>query len=116
MSHLLLAGVSAGALPLAVMDAEPVRVLTAFVATNTVMYAALAVAKVLPRLHPSTWLPGSDRRAQERSIHPAGSHDDAPSGTDPGAAPDLPVPPRAVGAAPPPRPGVETILDASATR
>jgi hypothetical protein len=60
-------------LPASLMHAGPVRVLAAFVTINTVMYCVLAVAKILPRLHPTTWLPRSNRRDQERSIYPAGS-------------------------------------------
>jgi hypothetical protein len=45
-------------------------ILATFVAINTVMYAALAVAKVLPKLYPSTWAPRRYRRAETRSIHP----------------------------------------------
>ena len=53
-----------------IMDAGPVRVLAAFVAINTVMYCALAVAKILPRLHPSTWLDRANRRGENRGIYP----------------------------------------------
>lgn len=45
-------------------------VLAAFVAINTVMYVALAVAKILPKLHPRDWLPRSYERSQTRSIYP----------------------------------------------
>jgi hypothetical protein len=61
-----------GLLPASFLDSVPVRVLAAFVTINTVMYCALAVAKILPRLHPSTWFTGDNRRAEERSIHPEG--------------------------------------------
>ena len=47
-------------------------VLAAFVAINTVMYLALAVAKILPKVHPRDWLPRTYARAQERSIYPDG--------------------------------------------
>jgi hypothetical protein len=78
MSVLLSAAAEAsGLLPGAVMHSGPARVLAAFVTINTVMYCALAVAKILPRLHPTAWFPGSNRRAQERSIHPAGWSPDA---------------------------------------
>lgn len=45
-------------------------VLAAFVAVNTVMYVALAVAKILPKVHPRDWLPRTYVRAQTRSIYP----------------------------------------------
>ncbi|GAA2723462.1 hypothetical protein [Cellulomonas aerilata] len=82
MSAALLSVVDTGALlPATVMHAGAVRVLQAFVTINTVMYCALAVAKILPRLHPSTWLRKPRHRAEERGIHPA-----APART-PDAAP-----------------------------
>ncbi len=49
----------------------PLRVLTAFVAINTVIYSVLAVAKLLPRLYPSTWFRARNRRLEDRSIYPA---------------------------------------------
>ncbi len=45
-------------------------VLAAFVAVNTVMYVALAVAKILPKIHPRDWLPRTYVRGQTRSIYP----------------------------------------------
>jgi hypothetical protein len=86
MSVLISAAAEAsGVLPGAVLHSGPARVLAAFVTINTVMYCALAVAKVLPRLHPTAWFPGSNRRAQERSIHPAGWTPDSrtPGGRQP---------------------------------
>lgn len=47
-------------------------VLTVFVAINTVMYVALAIAKSVPRVHPREWLPRKYRRSETRSIHPEG--------------------------------------------
>ena len=56
-------------------------VLSVFVAINTVMYVALAVAKILPKVDPREWLPRRHQRAQSRSIHPvapdAGTDEDA---------------------------------------
>lgn len=54
------------------MHSMPLRVLTAFVAINTVIYSVLAVAKILPRVYPSTWFRGRNRRVEDRSIFPAG--------------------------------------------
>ncbi|HSP52330.1 MAG TPA: hypothetical protein VLO00_05475 [Cryobacterium sp.] len=65
--HLVSAGLI---LPSSVLQSEGFAVLTAFVAINTVMYAALAVAKILPKAHPLEWLPGRNRRRETRSIHP----------------------------------------------
>ena len=45
-------------------------VLAAFVAINTVMYAALAIGKILPMVYPGDWLPNRKRRGETRSIHP----------------------------------------------
>lgn len=52
------------------MHSMPLRVLTAFVTINTVIYSVLAVAKLLPRVYPSTWFRGRNRRVEDRSIHP----------------------------------------------
>lgn len=71
MSALAVAGVGTGILLSAdVLQSGPVTVLAAFVAVNTVMYAALALAKVLPKVYPTSWFGGRNRRAQNRSIHP----------------------------------------------
>jgi hypothetical protein len=45
-------------------------VLAAFVAINTVMYLSLAIAKMLPKLYLSDYLPSRNRRGETRSIHP----------------------------------------------
>ena len=45
-------------------------VLATFVAINTVMYAALAIAKILPKVHPSEWIRTRNERSETRSIHP----------------------------------------------
>ncbi len=63
---------SGALLPESLMHSGPVRVLAAFVTINTVMYGALAVAKILPAVHPSTWFGRANRRGDERSIHPDG--------------------------------------------
>ncbi|TFD74408.1 hypothetical protein [Cryobacterium fucosi] len=65
--------VSAGLLfPSSVLHSDEFAVLAAFVAINTVMFGALAVAKILPKVHPTDWLPGRNRRTETRSIHPDG--------------------------------------------
>ena len=53
-------------------------VLAALVAINTVMYSALAVAKMLPKVYPSGWVSERGRRSQSRSIYPE-AVDDAPT-------------------------------------
>ena len=47
-------------------------VLAVFVAINTVAYVALAVAKVLPRIHLADLSPRRYQRSETRSIHPDG--------------------------------------------
>ncbi|TFC84237.1 hypothetical protein E3T23_00580 [Cryobacterium cheniae] len=57
-------------LPSTVLQSDEFAILAAFVAINTVMFAALAVAKILPKVHPTDWFRGRNRRAATRSIHP----------------------------------------------
>ncbi|WP_253907971.1 hypothetical protein [Arthrobacter sp. H20] len=57
-------------LPESIVHTELFAVLAAFVAINTVMYGALAASKVLPKLYPSDWVSGRNRRSETRSIHP----------------------------------------------
>jgi hypothetical protein len=61
-------------LPEVILYSDWFAVMAAFVGVNTVMYAALAVAKILPRLHAPDWRRG--RRSETRSIYPEG-HSDA---------------------------------------
>jgi hypothetical protein len=47
--------------------------LTAFVAVNTLVYVALSISKILPRVHPTTWFRrqnGASQRRETRSIYP----------------------------------------------
>lgn len=78
-------------LPESTLTSPWFSVLAAFVAINTVMYVALAVAKILPRAHPGDWLPRTYVRSQTRSIYP-GTEEHA-------AVPQRPVPPWLRGAA-----------------
>lgn len=55
-------------LPESTVHSEIFGVLAAFVAINTVMYSALAVAKMLPKIYPADWIGGRSRRTQSRSI------------------------------------------------
>jgi len=57
-------------LPESVLQSEVFDVLAAFVALNTLMYTALAIAKILPKVYLGDWLHGHNRRSQSRSIHP----------------------------------------------
>ncbi len=56
--------------PESVLSTDGFAVLAAFVAINTVMYVALAIAKMLPKVYVSDWVRRSNRRSQTRSIHP----------------------------------------------
>ena len=60
-------------LPDTIFQTQSFAILAAFVAINTIMYAALAVAKILPKIYPRDWFRGSNRRSETRSIHPDGS-------------------------------------------
>ncbi len=57
-------------LPASVLDSGWFAVLSAFVAINTIMYTALAVAKMLPKVYVSDLWHRRDRRRANRSIHP----------------------------------------------
>ncbi len=57
-------------LPDASLRTEFMGVLMAFVALNTVLYVTLALAKLLPKIYLSDFLPGRDRRTETRGIHP----------------------------------------------
>ena len=53
------------------LHADWFSVLATFVAINTLMYGALAIAKILPKLHPGDWLRTHNQRSETRSICPA---------------------------------------------
>jgi hypothetical protein len=57
-------------LPESFLRSHGFAVLAAFVAINTVMYVALAVAKMLPKVYVTDWFTSRDRRRETRSIHP----------------------------------------------
>ncbi len=57
-------------LPEATVHTAWFAVLAAFVAINTVMYGALALAKILPKVYLSDWAGGRNRRAESRNIYP----------------------------------------------
>jgi hypothetical protein len=56
--------------PQSLLNSEWFAILATFVAINTVMYAALAAAKVLPKIHRPGWLRPRHERGETRSIHP----------------------------------------------
>ncbi|HYO40740.1 MAG TPA: hypothetical protein VER39_13900 [Nocardioidaceae bacterium] len=58
-------------LPESVLLSGPVVVLAAFVAVNTVMYGALAIGKLLPKVYLSDWIAPRNKRSESRSIYPA---------------------------------------------
>jgi hypothetical protein len=59
-------------LPEGLLRSEWFAVLGAFVALNTVMYVALALAKVMPKVYVRDLFPRRYARAETRSIHPDG--------------------------------------------
>lgn len=62
-------------LPHRILESPAFSVFAAFVALNTLLYVTLSVAKILPKLYVSDWLPQRARRAETRSIHPDGPVD-----------------------------------------
>jgi hypothetical protein len=69
LSRLVPAGIL---LPESIVHTDWLAILATFVAINTVMYGALAVVKILPKLHPGSWFPARQERAETRSIYPDG--------------------------------------------
>ncbi|HJR50695.1 MAG TPA: hypothetical protein VJ794_06280 [Gemmatimonadales bacterium] len=57
-------------LPESVLGSDLFAVLAAFVAINTVMYVALAIAKMLPKVYLGDFVNGRNRRSETRSIYP----------------------------------------------
>jgi hypothetical protein len=57
-------------LPEAVLHTDVFAILAAFVAINTVIYASLALANVLPKIYPTDWVTNRNRRTETRSIYP----------------------------------------------
>ena len=56
--------------PASMLNHEWLEVLSVFVAINTVMYTALAIAKILPKVYLNDVVHRRDRRRTNRSIHP----------------------------------------------
>lgn len=59
-------------LPESFLQSNWFGILAAFVALNTVMYLALAVAKTFPKMYVSDWVQRRNTRSQTRSIYPDG--------------------------------------------
>jgi hypothetical protein len=57
-------------LPESTLHSEAYLVLVTFVSVNTVAFAALSIAKLLPPIRPGGWFTSRNRRAETRSIHP----------------------------------------------
>lgn len=57
-------------LPESILHSDWFAVLAAFVAINTVMYAAMAIAHLLPKVYLSDWITSGNRRSDTRSIFP----------------------------------------------
>lgn len=77
-------GVVAGILfPQSILSTTWFAVLATFVAVNTIMYAALGIAKALPKLYPRDWLPRRYTRSQTRSIYPDATEGAPPEGLRP---------------------------------
>lgn len=57
-------------LPHELLQSDAFATLAAFVAINTVMYVALAVAKTLPKIYVSDWVRRRNERAEPRGIDP----------------------------------------------
>ncbi len=57
-------------LPESVLFSESFAVWATFVAINTLMYAALSISKILPKIYVSDWVKRRYRRTETRSIYP----------------------------------------------
>jgi len=57
-------------LPESILHSDGFAILATFVAINTLMYVALAFAKILPKAYASDWIHRTRRRSETRSIHP----------------------------------------------
>ncbi len=54
------------------LRSDQFAVLAAFVAINTIVYVALAAAKMLPKIYVGDFVTSRNRRRETRSIHPDG--------------------------------------------
>ena len=76
MTHLPFILPSAALLPEWILDTDFFQILATFVALNSLMYATLAVLKVLPRGYAFSRFSGRNRRRANRSIYPEPSAQD----------------------------------------
>jgi hypothetical protein len=60
-------------LPVEFLDSEFFQVLAAFVALNTLIYVAVAILTMLPRVYVADYFHHRNRRGETRSIYPDGS-------------------------------------------
>lgn len=67
-------------LPESILTTDWFAALAAFVAINTAIYVALAVAKALPRIYVSDYVKRRYERAETRSIYPAAEERGKPGG------------------------------------
>lgn len=74
MATSLMPGVPTGILlPESLMSSNFYAILTLFVAINTLIYVALAVSKILPKIYLTDWIQRRRSRSETRSIHPEGN-------------------------------------------
>ena len=59
-------------LPTELLASPFFQFLASFVAINTIMFAALAIAKMIPKVYFSDFVSRRGRRKETRSIHPEG--------------------------------------------
>jgi hypothetical protein len=57
-------------LPEEFLSTPAFQFIASFVALNTIIYAALAIAKMLPKVYVSDWVIRRGRRQESRSIDP----------------------------------------------
>jgi hypothetical protein len=69
-------------LPESVLHSATFAVLAAFVAINTVMYGALALGKLLPKVYVADWISPRNQRSESRSIYPDLASADLPADED----------------------------------
>ena len=61
-------------LPSSLLSTDVFRILAAFVAINTIMYAAVTVSKLVPKVNPAALRRTRYQRSETRSIYPDGPH------------------------------------------
>lgn len=80
-----------GLVPASLLDSDLFQVLVTFVALNSLMYATLAILKIVPKGYALFRFNGRNRRRHNRSIYPDSAPPDAMEGTPASGVPtDLP--------------------------